>query len=63
MTVLAHQSKLSILNSQSLENIVIKNLIHPLNITFTTYNFYTIHFINIIKKIYMTLMCIIQFGL
>ena len=48
MTILAHQTPLSILTSKLLENIVIKDLIHPLNTTFTTTNYAT--FIETITK-------------
>ncbi|MDD3924936.1 MAG: UPF0236 family protein, partial [Erysipelotrichaceae bacterium] len=41
MTILAHQSNLSTLTAQLLENITIKDLIHPLNTTFTTSNYAT----------------------
>ena len=38
MTFLAHQSNLSIIPSRLLRNIAIKDLIHPLNTTFTISN-------------------------
>ena len=41
MTILAQQANLSILTSQLLGNITIKDLIHPLNTTFTTSNYAT----------------------
>ena len=42
MTILTHQSTLSILTSQLLENMSSKDLIYPLNTTFTTSNYATL---------------------